>query len=41
MPIRKLMENAAPAVQTLKPVIMRRPLSVAQFLTRGSSNSTC
>ena len=35
MPIRKLMEKAAPAVQALKPVFMMSPLSVAQFLTPG------
>lgn len=35
MPIRRLMERAAPAVQALKPVFMMSPLSVAQFLTPG------
>ena len=35
MPIRKLMEKAAPAVQALKPVFMMSPLSVAQFLSPG------
>ena len=35
MPIRKLMEQAGPAVQALKPVFMMSPLSVAQFLTPG------
>lgn len=35
MPIRKLMERAAPAIQALKPVFMMSPLSVAQFLTPG------
>ena len=35
MPIRRLMEKAAPAVQALKPVFMMSPLSVAQFLTPG------
>lgn len=35
MPIRKLMEKAAPAVQALKPVFMMSPLSVAQFLAPG------
>jgi len=35
MPIRKLMERAAPAVQALKPVLMMSPLSVAQFLPPG------
>jgi very-short-patch-repair endonuclease len=32
MPIRQLMQKAAPAVQALKPVFMMSPLSVAQFL---------
>lgn len=35
MPIRKLMERAAPAIQALKPVFMMSPLSVAQFLPPG------
>ncbi|AEU36841.1 DUF3320 domain-containing protein [Granulicella mallensis] len=35
MPIRKLMQNAGPAVQALKPVMMMSPLSVAQFLSPG------
>ena len=35
MPIRQLMQKAGPAVQTLKPVLMMSPLSVAQFLTPG------
>ena len=35
MPIRKLMEKAALAVQALKPVFMMSPLSVAQFLSPG------
>ncbi len=35
MPIRKLMEKAAPAIQALKPVFMMSPLSVAQFLSPG------
>lgn len=35
LPIRKLMEAAAPAVQALKPVFMMSPLSVAQFLPPG------
>ena len=35
MPIRKLMEQAGPAVQALKPVFMMSPLSVAQFLAPG------
>lgn len=36
MPIRKLVERAAPALQALKPVFMMSPLSVAQFLTPGA-----
>lgn len=32
MPIRQLMQRAAPAIQALKPVFMMSPLSVAQFL---------
>jgi very-short-patch-repair endonuclease len=35
MPIRQLMQKAAPAVQALKPVFMMSPLSVAQFLPPG------
>lgn len=35
MPIRQLMQKAAPAVQALKPVFMMSPLSVAQFLPAG------
>ncbi len=35
MPIRRLMQRAAPAVQALKPVFMMSPLSVAQFLPPG------
>ena len=35
MPIRRLMQRAAPAIQALKPVFMMSPLSVAQFLTPG------
>lgn len=35
MPIRRLMEKAAPAISALKPVFMMSPLSVAQFLTPG------
>ncbi|UAJ08880.1 DUF3320 domain-containing protein [Glacieibacterium megasporae] len=38
MPIRRLMETAAPAVQALKPVLMMSPLSVAQFLAPGDFN---
>ena len=36
MPIRKLMELAAPAVQAIKPVFMMSPLSVAQYLPPGA-----
>ena len=36
MPIRRLMEKAAPAVQALKPVLMMSPLSIAQFLSPGA-----
>lgn len=36
MPIRQLMQKAAPAVQALKPVFMMNPLSVAQFLPPGA-----
>ena len=36
MPIRKLMEQAAPAVQAIKPVFMMSPLSVAQYLPPGA-----
>ncbi len=35
MPIRQLMQRAAPAIQALKPVLMMSPLSVAQFLPPG------
>ncbi len=35
MPIRQLMEKAAPPIQALKPVFMMSPLSVAQFLPPG------
>lgn len=35
MPIRELMEKAAPPIQALKPVFMMSPLSVAQFLPPG------
>jgi very-short-patch-repair endonuclease len=35
MPIRQLMQKAAPAVQALKPVFMMSPLSVAQYLPPG------
>ena len=36
MPIRQLMEKAAPAIQALKPVLMMSPLSVAQYLPPGA-----
>ncbi len=35
MPIRQLMQKAAPAIQALKPVFMMSPLSVAQYLPPG------
>lgn len=35
MPIRQLMQRAAPAIQALKPVFMMSPLSIAQFLPQG------
>jgi len=35
LPIRQLMQKAAPAIQALKPVLMMSPLSVAQFLPPG------
>lgn len=37
MPIRQLMQRAAPAIQALKPVFMMSPLSVAQFLPPGGA----
>lgn len=36
LPIRKLLEQAGPAIQRIKPVFMMSPLSIAQFLPRGS-----
>ena len=36
LPIRKLIEKAGAAVQSIKPVFMMSPLSVAQFLAPGS-----
>lgn len=36
MPIRQLMQRAAPAIQALKPVFMMSPLSIAQFLPPGA-----
>lgn len=36
IPIRKLVERGGPAIQSLKPVFMMSPLSVAQFLAPGS-----
>jgi very-short-patch-repair endonuclease len=36
MPIRQLMEKAAPAIQAIKPVLMMSPLSVAQYLPPGA-----
>lgn len=35
LPIRQLMQKAAPVIQALKPVMMMSPLSVAQFLPPG------
>jgi hypothetical protein len=35
--IRKLMENAAEAIQKVKPVFLMSPISVAQFLPPGSA----
>lgn len=35
LPIRRLLERAAPAVQKIKPVFLMSPLSVAQFLPPG------
>jgi very-short-patch-repair endonuclease len=35
LPIRKLLEKAAPAIQKIKPVFLMSPLSVAQFLPPG------
>lgn len=35
MPIRQLMQKAGPAIQSIKPVLMMSPLSVAQFLQPG------
>lgn len=36
LPIRQLMQRCAPAIQSLKPVFMMSPLSVAQFLPAGA-----
>jgi very-short-patch-repair endonuclease len=36
LPIRRLIDKAGAAVQSIKPVFMMSPLSVAQFLTPGS-----
>ena len=36
MPIRKLIGQAGPAIQAIKPVFLMSPLSVAQFLPPGS-----
>lgn len=35
MPVRQLMQRAAPAIQAIKPVFMMSPLSIAQFLPPG------
>ena len=36
MPVRRLLKNAGPVVQAIKPVFMMSPLSVAQFLEPGA-----
>ncbi|MGV3656991.1 MAG: hypothetical protein ACO1NX_03520, partial [Chitinophagaceae bacterium] len=36
MPIRKLMADAGMAIQTIKPVFMMSPLSIANFLPPGA-----
>jgi very-short-patch-repair endonuclease len=36
MPIRKLMEQAGMAIQTIKPVLMMSPMSIANFLSPDS-----
>ncbi len=36
LPIRKLLERAAPVIQQIKPIFLMSPLSVAQFLKPGS-----
>jgi len=36
LPIRQLVRRAAPAIQSIKPVFMMSPLSVAQFLEPGA-----
>lgn len=36
LPIRKLLQQAGPALQRIKPVFMMSPLSIAQFLPRGA-----
>lgn len=36
LPIRQLVEKAGPAIQSLKPIFMMSPLSVAQFLKPGA-----
>ncbi len=41
MPLRKLMRTAGDAIQRIKPVFLMSPMSVAQFLPPGASNSIC
>jgi very-short-patch-repair endonuclease len=36
LPIRRLLERAAPVIQQIKPIFLMSPLSVAQFLKPGS-----
>lgn len=36
LPIRQLLERAAPVIQQIKPIFLMSPLSVAQFLRPGS-----
>ncbi|MGH1362581.1 MAG: DUF4011 domain-containing protein [Calditrichia bacterium] len=36
MPVRKLLEEAGDAIQTLKPIFMMSPMSVSTFLPRGA-----
>lgn len=36
LPIRQLLERAAPVIQQIKPIFLMSPLSVAQFLKPGS-----
>jgi len=36
LPIRQLLDRAAPVIQQIKPIFMMSPLSIAQFLKQGS-----